>query len=180
MSAFAVEELRAVLLDLKQPLAKRTHTAFYLRTDGSPAAVAAICDALLVREDSSLMRHELAYILGQIQNADACPILSTVLCNEEDDILVRHESAEALGAIGDPTSIEILSKYVDHSAPEIRETCQIAIDLIRFRQAGGKIVSSSRFQSVDPAPPIVEVKKSLNELEAELLDTSKSLFLRYR
>jgi hypothetical protein len=37
------------------------------------------------------MRHELAYILGQMQNKIACPILSSILEKEDEDPLVRHE-----------------------------------------------------------------------------------------
>jgi deoxyhypusine monooxygenase len=37
------------------------------------------------------MRHELAYILGQMQNRKACEVLSKILRDESDDVLVRHE-----------------------------------------------------------------------------------------
>jgi deoxyhypusine monooxygenase len=47
--------------------------------------------ALQQREDSALMRHELAYILGQMQNRKACDVLSKILRDESDDVLVRHE-----------------------------------------------------------------------------------------
>ena len=57
----------ACLLDLNQPVAKRTHAAFHLRTLGTLEASNAIARAVENRADSSLMRHELAYILGQMQ-----------------------------------------------------------------------------------------------------------------
>ena len=37
-----LQELRACLLDRTQPIAKRTHSAFFLRTLGSPEAVSAV------------------------------------------------------------------------------------------------------------------------------------------
>lgn len=37
-----MEELRACLLDRTQPIAKRTHSAFFLRTLGSEEAVSAV------------------------------------------------------------------------------------------------------------------------------------------
>lgn len=121
------------LADVNQPIAKRTHAAFYLRTDGSPEAVDAICHALKNKEDSALLRHELAYILGQMQDNRACALLSTILSDEGDDCMVRHESAEALGAIGDPQSIGILEKYADDPAPEVSDTCRLALDLLKWR-----------------------------------------------
>jgi HEAT repeat protein len=46
--------------------------------------------------------------------------------------MVRHEAAEALGAIGSPEAIPILEQYAKDSRPEVRETCEIALDRIRF------------------------------------------------
>ena len=120
----SIPTLRNCLLNVAQPITKRTIAAFHLRTIGSPEAVAAVAEALLLREDGALMRHELAYILGQMRNHDACPILTSVLEDESDDILVRHESAEALGSIGHASSLPVLMKYSMHSASEISETCQ--------------------------------------------------------
>ena len=47
--------------------------------------------ALKNREDSSLMRHELAYILGQMQHLSVAGVLLSILPDESEDILVRHE-----------------------------------------------------------------------------------------
>jgi deoxyhypusine monooxygenase len=180
MSSFDIllPSLRSCLLDLQQPIGKRTHAAFILRTNGSSEAVEVIMAALSQKQDSELMRHELAYILGQMQNRMACPLLASLLEDEHDDVLVRHEAAEALGAIGSPTYIEVLSKYCDHPAREIRETCQIAVDLIKWREVQEKVPKSS-YLSVDPAPALSSVNK-ISELTANLLDTDKSLFHRYR
>jgi deoxyhypusine monooxygenase len=153
---------------------------------GTPAAVRVVCDALRIRADGELMRHELAYILGQMGNVDACPALTAVLEDEGDDVLVRHESAEALGAIGAATSLPVLEKYSTHVAPEIAETCQIAIDLIHWRQqqqqqqGAGSASSSGSYLSHDPAPAIHDEKLSIPELQTRLMDPSLSLFQRYR
>lgn len=40
--------------------------------------------------------------------------------------------------------------------------------------------NSSDFASVDPAPPLPESKKTVDELETTLMDTKLPLFLRYR
>jgi deoxyhypusine monooxygenase len=156
--------------------------AFHLRTMGTPEAVDAVAAALLQREDGALMRHELAYILGQMGNRKACPILSTIVEDEDDDVLVRHESAEALGALGDVTSIDVLQKYVNHKAPEIAETCQIAIDLIKWQEqkaANENIEKNHYYLSHDPAPPMAE-KQPIADLQSALMDRSASLFHRYR
>lgn len=170
--------LRACLVDLKQPIAKRTHAAFHLRTMNTNDAALAVLEALKQKEDSALMRHELAYILGQMQNPIACNILSSILEDEDDDVIVRHESAEALGAIGHISSLNILEKYSNHNAPEISETCRIAIDLVKWRQKG-ETSDKSYYLSVDPAPPLSK-DVSIKELTDNLNDTNLSLFQRYR
>jgi len=176
--SISINNLKTCLLDLTQPIAKRTHAAFYLRTMNNNDAVLVVLDALKQKEDSSLMRHELAYILGQMQNPIACNILSNILEDEEDDVIVRHESAEALGAIGHISSIDVLQKYSTHNAPEISETCRIAVDLVKWRQIG-ESTDKSYYLSVDPAPPLSK-ELTIKELTDNLNDNNLSLFQRYR
>lgn len=89
-----VGELQLALLDIGNPIAKRTHAAFILRTIGTAECATILMEALKNRLDSSLMRHELGYILGQMQHPHVCPILIRILEDETEDILVRHECAE--------------------------------------------------------------------------------------
>ena len=175
------ESLRKTLLDLDQPLPRRTHAAFHLRTQNTIESMSAICDAVKQRNDSSLMRHELAYILGQMQKKEAIPILKEILTDVNDDVLVRHEAAEAMGAIGDPESIGILEHYSNDPAPEVSDTCKLAVDLLKWQMQEklSDTPSLSAFQSIDPAPPS-ETSQSVSTLRQELLDTSLSLFQRYR
>eukprot|EP01038_Epipyxis_sp_PR26KG_P004233 gene4233-6010_t len=173
-----LSELRNCLIDISQPIAKRTHAAFILRTMKSKEVVPVIAEALINKKDTPLMRHELAYILGQIQHEEACDVLCEILRDETDNVLVRHESAEALGAIGLLSSVSILKEFSTHEAPEISETCQIALDLINWKQQGEN-VNRSNYLSVDPAPPISD-NISVDSLQRNLMDSSLSLFHRYR
>lgn len=183
MPNIPLSKLRDCLLDIAQPIAQRTHAAFLLRTRGDEEAVAVLSEALRNKADTPLMRHELAYILGQVQNPSVCPMLSSILADETDDILVRHESAEALGAIGHADSLEVLQRFASHEAPEISETCQIAIDLIEWRKQNENVDIKGKggYLSVDPAPSLLDNSdKDVELLRAKLMDTSASLFHRYR
>jgi len=164
-------------LNIENPIAKRTHAAFMLRTLGSVECATILMEALKNRMDSSLMRHELGYILGQMQHPHVCPVLVQILEDESEDILVRHECAEALGAIGHEESLLVLRKFSSHPSPEISETCQIAIDLINWKKSGEKCAKGV-YLSHDPAPPTTP--SSLSSLKLQLLDKSRSLFDRYR
>ena len=44
-----IEGLRSCLLNLEEPIAKRTHAAFHLRTIGSEEAAMAICDGNIMQ-----------------------------------------------------------------------------------------------------------------------------------
>lgn len=46
----------------------------------------------------------------------------------------RAKAAEALGAIGNPASLAVLELYKKHDIPEIAETCDVAVELIKFNQ----------------------------------------------
>jgi deoxyhypusine monooxygenase len=81
-----------------------------------------------------LLKHELAYVLGQLKNDKAIPTLEGVLINAEGKhcSMVRHEAAEALGALSSETSLPLLRKYLTDPAREVRETCEIAVGKIEF------------------------------------------------
>jgi len=180
-----VAALRDCLMDVQQPIQKRTHAAFVLRTDGGSEAVAAIGEALRNKQDSALLRHELAYVLGQIRDRAACPTLVAVLSDECDDSMVRHEAAEALGAIGEPEAVAVLEKYAQDPVPEVADTCRLSLDMIRWQQQQQQqqpqdgSLDKSPYLSVDPAPADRQ-DLSTAELQARLLDPSLPLFARYR
>ena len=44
-------------------------------------------------DESALLKHELAYCLGQIKRTSALPVLESVLTNEKEDPMVRHEAS---------------------------------------------------------------------------------------
>merc|ERR1712029_329714 len=64
-------------------------------------------------DESALLKHEVAYCLGQLQDPLAIPILSSVLEDPKREPIVRHEDAEALAAIGGETVLAILEKHKD-------------------------------------------------------------------
>lgn len=46
------------------------------------------------KDDSALLKHELAYCLGQMQDKRAIPTLSAVLKDTEQEPMVRHEAGK--------------------------------------------------------------------------------------
>jgi deoxyhypusine monooxygenase len=153
--------------------------------------VAALSDGLRDERHGSLMRHEFAYVMGQLRDERCCSVLEATLQCESDCVMVRHEAAEAIGAIGATTSKNVLEKVKKDSEglPELVETCQIALDVMEWRTNGGDpddmpaacACMLNPYSSVDPAPPHpAHASKSMQELGDILCDPSLPLFARYR
>ena len=113
---------------------------FSLRNIGGKDSVDALAAAF--ESDSALLKHEIAYVMGQMQDSAAVPHLIGRLADENEDVMVRHEAAEALGAIGDRTALATLEKFVDDDAVVVAESCEVALDLLEY-------VSSKRLNYTD-------------------------------
>ncbi len=131
--AVEVARLQNQLLDRNLAMFHRMRAVFALRNEGGAEAVEALAAAF--EDPSALLRHEIAYVLGQMQDPHALPSLTRVLENEREHVMVRHEAAEAMGAIGDPSSIPVLKKHLQDPNPEVSESCEVALDLIAWLQS---------------------------------------------
>lgn len=172
--------LADTLLDFsgKSSLARRFRALFALRNIPTDESVELIARAF--QDKSALLKHEVAYVLGQMGLPSAIPFLAQVLCNVSEHEMVRHEAAEALGAIGHPSSVPLLARFLDDKSKSVAETCEIAIDRINHHSKGNShITAGVAFQSVDPAPP-EDPKYSITELESLYLNPQNSLYKRYK
>jgi deoxyhypusine monooxygenase len=185
--------LRKILTSESEPLARRFRALFSLKhlaglqppNAQTVPAIEAIAAAFA--SPSALLKHELAYCLGQSGHDAAIAPLRGVLEDKEEDSMCRHEAAEALGALSDKGSLELLRALRDDvkEIDVVRETCDIAVDRIEWDhglQKGQEKLKKSDFTSIDPAPPLPQSteRPSIPELEKTLLDTSLPLFQRYR
>nr|NVI76175.1 nero [Cucujiformia] len=119
------------------------------------------------------------YCFGQMQDKKANPVLVKVLKDCEQEPMVRHEAAEALGAIGSAESLEVLQKFTNDPVIEVAETCQLALERIKWLHNPDNCnLSQNPYHSVDPAPPAN--KESVDELKTILLNEHETLFERYR
>ncbi|XP_053311845.1 deoxyhypusine hydroxylase-like [Spea bombifrons] len=171
-----VQLVGRVLLDPTRPLPARFRALFTLRNLGGPEAVELIGQGF--SDESALLKHELAYCLGQMRDRTALPVLITVLKDRAQEPMVRHEAGEALGAIGDPEVLDLLKEYSEDPVIEVAETCQLAIRRIEWLQQNPDAPDNNPYLSVDPAPPAEE--SDIPALRATLLDDNCPLFERYR
>lgn len=135
-----VQTLRTILTSEQEPLARRFRALFSLKylaclqppSEQTVPAIEAIAAAFA--SPSALLKHELAYCLGQSRNDAAVNPLRLVLQDKAEDSMCRHEAAEALGALGDKGSLDLLKGLRDDAQePDVvRETCDIAVDRIEW------------------------------------------------
>lgn len=139
----ALSALRKTLSSETAPLAKRFRALFSLKhiASQSPAtpqtipAIKAIAAAFV--SPSALLKHELAYCLGQSGKPEAVPFLRQVIEDKDEDPMCRHEAAEALGALNDWDSLGLLRRCRDDvkEVDVVRETCDIAVERIEWEHS---------------------------------------------
>lgn len=193
VDAASIEELKDILCNKSGDvgLANRFRALFNLKCIGAESSdeetVHKAIDyiASCFGDSSELLKHEVAYVLGQIRNIHANQYLAQVLEDKNQQIMVRHEAAEAMGAIGDAKSLELLEQYFKEDPDvEIRQTCELAIERIRWENsesANKEILEKSSFTSIDPAPPMpTNTESKIEKLQAILNNQETPLFERYR
>ncbi|KAK9776667.1 putative Deoxyhypusine hydroxylase [Seiridium cardinale] len=189
--ATTTTSLRESLCSEATPLPLRFRALFSLkhvaRHAATPAESQEAIDAIAAAfaSPSALLKHELAYCLGQSGNLAAAKPLRAVLSDVHEDTMCRHEAAEALGALGDVGSLALLREFKNKEDEDvvITETCEIAIDRIEWENSEERKkekLHQSDFASIDPAPPMPETSQTVEDLEKTLMDTKAPLFLRYR
>jgi deoxyhypusine monooxygenase len=138
-----IPSLRKALCSESVPLSRRFRALFALKHHASLSppnartipAIEAIAAAF--SSPSALLKHELAYCLGQTRNLHCASYLRHVLEDGDEDAMCRHEAAEALGALGDQGSLDLLRGRRDDpkEAEVVRETCEIAVSRIEWEHS---------------------------------------------
>ncbi|EDO18006.1 hypothetical protein Kpol_1054p54 [Vanderwaltozyma polyspora DSM 70294] len=189
-----LEQLRDILINKsgKSELANRFRALFNLKCVAEefakdPVAAKKAVDYISESfgDSSELLKHEVAYVLGQTKNMESCPVLREVTIDQNQQCMVRHEAAEALGALGDAGSLELLEKAaVEDPALEVRQTCELAAARIKWQHGTEREkehLQKSLYSSIDPAPPLALQKEyKIEELKNILNDQSQPMFERYR
>lgn len=91
---------------------------------------------------SALFRHEVAYVLGQMQHPAGSEALTKNLEDSEENSMVRHECAEALGAIATDGCMSTLRDFVKDPERVVKESCEVALDM-------GEYHTGDEFQYAD-------------------------------
>lgn len=128
-----ISELEKILLDENDTLFNRYRAMFRLRNIRSNESVLSISKGLKCK--SALFRHEIAFVLGQMQEPCSVPYLIENLEDVHENEMVRHECAEALGAIANDSCVDVLNKYLSDEKRVVKESCEIALDMCEYENS---------------------------------------------
>lgn len=90
----SIEQIGNLLNDKTRPLKERFRALFTLKNLGGPIAIKAISNCF--SDESALLKHELAYCLGQMQDPSAIPCLIQIIENTSQEPMVRHEAGKTM------------------------------------------------------------------------------------
>lgn len=130
-----VASLEERLLDPRARMFERMRALFSLRgvathETGTLRATQAM-DAMgrcLLEDASALLRHEAAFIFGQISHPHAVRFLVPALARDPHP-MVRHEAAEALGAVGTPeVEAPLRRALAEDPDKDVRDSAEVALD----------------------------------------------------
>lgn len=165
-----IDLAKSTLLDKNTHIAKKMRSLFYLRNIKTEESALILCEAF--KDTSVLLKHEVAYVLGQMLLDCTIPVLIEVLNNENEDEIVRHEAGEALGNFPFSEKIaQILEKNIKSNSKPVSETCFIAFNKINLKRN-----DISVFNSRDPAYPLENVSF---EEATKIFLSNENLYKRY-
>lgn len=94
---YQIRSIGKVLNDVNRPLKERFRALFTLRNIGGDVSIE--CIQSCFSDSSVLLKHELAYCLGQMQDKKANSILISILEDTKQEPMVRHEAGMKLGLL---------------------------------------------------------------------------------
>lgn len=132
-----VPSLENSLLDESASLFARYEAMFTLRDLGLSAGIAR---ALEADSSSPCLRHELCFVLAQLEDENTSAVLLSKLEDPSEHGVVRHEAAIALSGTDDGGGAvnEALHKHLRDPDPLVHESCAAALSTIAYWDAWEK------------------------------------------
>eukprot|EP00613_Pedinella_sp_CCMP2098_P078295 CAMPEP_0171942206 /NCGR_PEP_ID=MMETSP0993-20121228/38486_1 /TAXON_ID=483369 /ORGANISM="non described non described, Strain CCMP2098" /LENGTH=328 /DNA_ID=CAMNT_0012584593 /DNA_START=15 /DNA_END=1001 /DNA_ORIENTATION=- len=135
-SASDIPTFEKALLDETSSLFARYEAMFTLR---DLAASACIARALEADKSSDCLRHELCFVLAQLEDEGTADVLIMKLKDASEHGVVRHEAAIALSAMGDGEGVNAaLCEYLKDPDPLVSESCAAALSTVAYWEAWEK------------------------------------------
>lgn len=166
----------------------RMDALFWAKHFNTEETVMALINGL--KHPSVLLKHEIAYVLGQMSWPDQShPVLIKLLNDKTEHPMVRHEAGEALTALGVPTDevFAALEQNKEDECTPVRETVELALEGLRRKREkiaqNRNQTEAAPFKSKDPVngDQSQQDVNFIDSLSAKLRDqTGSCLWDRYK
>lgn len=146
-----LDRIRTTLVSKDANIVDRMMALFYARWHDNEDAAKTL--ELGLWHPSVLLRHEIAYVLGQMGQRFSIPILIKLCDDVNEHEMVRHEAGEALNALGctDDDVFACVERHLNDPCNPVRETFELAyIGLQRKRDRSAKCGTSNAKKRADP------------------------------
>jgi|AntAceMinimDraft_5_1070358.scaffolds.fasta_scaffold49807_1 deoxyhypusine monooxygenase len=124
-----IPRLEATLMDESLALFDRYEAAFTLRNLGASGSLAA---ALGADASSACLRHELAFVLAQLEDEATAACLVAKLEDPCEHAVVRHEAAMALSAMDGSDAKAALLRNLKDPDPMVHESCKASLSTMAY------------------------------------------------
>jgi len=165
ISKITVPELQAQLNNTSLSLFERYRSMFALRDIGTEEAVSALCSSF--NDNSAVFRHEVAYVMGQMQHPAAINALAKLLANGQEHAMVRHEAAEAIGSIAEEKcgADGVLGEYKRDKDEIVRQSCDVALDLVDYWNSNEVVTAIAQEQGDDTHKDVVDIRSLTSDIK---------------
>jgi len=147
-----IKQFSDILCQESSKLPDRYRAIFELKTIGTDEAAEALIKSFPHQGDSELLKHEIAYALGQMRKEKNASFLLEVMNNPKEHPIVRHEAAEGLSYLNDKKYADEFRKHVDSEYDELRDTCRIALRRLEDQDAKNYNGLEKYGYTLEPAP----------------------------
>src|SRR3989344_9572302 len=120
------KDWKKIILDLNATKEERIQAAFHLENAGDDDSVKIMGKALF-NEPSPIVRHEIAFSLGESCNPALASKYLMKAIEKDENIFVRHEEILAMATLGKKEFIPFIKKYINSPELEIAESAEIAL-----------------------------------------------------
>ena len=186
-----IYECDKILSDPSSKIWDKYDALFILRTHNTDLSIKTLIKNYNNLKKSHLLKHEVAYILGQMKNPIAIDFLIKILHDKKQGAVVRHEAGEALANFPEEKKriLEELKKLKDNDISLIKSTINISIKKLENYDKEKNNYNKYIEGNIEPADPMSEteinfflkkIKKEKENLLSILLDLKIDEFIRYR
>ena len=182
----SIDEAKAQIQDPNSDSWAKYNALYHLRTHATPEVGQILIDSYPNLGTSSLLRHEVMYIMGQMRLPSSYPFLKAKMNDPEELPVVRHEAGEALANYHHMKEecLTEMQKHWDSPVELLKSTVRVGIHKLNNYKSDTESRYGKKYGgTIEPAEPFNEVelreflKIAQDDQEADLVALAREKLL---